>query len=228
MLLVEDDPNQAEAISEALHQAQFRVLCANNAQQALAHFDAHHIVILISDIILGHEFDGGFMLAKTIRQQCPSLPIIFLSERRDADDIWQGHQLGALDYLPKPLFIPLLVQKLHNLLQVTQGRLMAKTLEPESSVVDVRLTIVTNEAKVSWQNQSIQLTLTEFEMLTAFANQPAETVVTYDALRHATQGVVERNTINTHICRIRQAFRKVDTQFDAIQNVYGRGYKWRR
>lgn len=227
VLLVEDDPNQLTNLSAALEEAKFDVILATNLDEALAQLTQYPIDILASDIILHGDFDAGFKLANYVRKQYPQLPIIFLSERREAEDVWQGHQLGALDYLAKPLHIPLLIQKLQNLLRITQGRQTTKS-EGFAAIVDPKLYLHPTHAKVHWQDQPINLTLTEFEMLFEFAQQPAESLISYADLTKATQGVVERNTINTHICRIRNAFRKQDSSFDHIQNVYGRGYKWRR
>ncbi|WP_006460294.1 response regulator transcription factor [Thiomicrospira aerophila] len=226
VLLVEDDPDQLADLSHALKVAEFSVLEASNQDEAITQLKDADLDILVSDIILDGDFDAGFKLANYVREHYAQLPIIFLSERREADDIWQGHQLGAVDYLAKPLHTPLLIQKLHNLLRITQGR---KTYQQDfiTALVDAQLQIQPNQAQISWRHQPVQLTLTEFEMLNEFARHPADTLISYDALTKATQGVVERNTINTHICRIRQAFRKQDPQFDHIQNVYGRGYKWR-
>lgn len=226
VLLLEDDPNQRIALSSALEQAGFLVKGVSTLDEARQEISRSYIDILVSDIILGADFDAGFTLATWVRQDYPQLPIIFLSDRRNPDDIWQGHQLGALDYLAKPIHPPLLVQKLHNLVRITQGRAQPKLTGLVPSKVDPHLEIDASQACAYWQKQPIDLTLTEFEMLVEMASQPANSLIAYDTLTKATQGVVERNTINTHICRIRQAFRKHDQRFDAIQNVYGRGYRW--
>jgi len=226
VLLVEDDLNQLVALSLALEQAGFLVKGVSNLDEARQEISQSYIDILVSDIILGADFDAGFSLATWVRQNYPQLPIIFLSDRRNPDDIWQGHQLGALDYLAKPIHPPLLVQKLHNLVRITQGRSQSKVTGLVLSKVDPYLEIDALQACAYWKKTPIDLTLTEFEMLVEMASQPANSLIDYDSLTKATQGVVERNTINTHICRIRQAFRKHDQHFDAIQNVYGRGYRW--
>jgi two-component system OmpR family response regulator len=86
--------------------------------------------------------------------------------------------------------------------------------------------LANEEFKAYWQDNALDLTATEFEMLKQFALTGERGVVTYDTLQESTQGVVERNTINTHICRIRSAFKKIDPEFNLIHNEYGRGYSW--
>jgi two-component system OmpR family response regulator len=133
-----------------------------------------------------------------------------------------GHDLGAVDYLPKPISLAVLQKKVGNLLRLLTGSLPA----PSSSSQIPHLDLDSHNLKATWHNQLLHLTVTEFEMIEQFAKQPIGSVVTYQQLQAATQGVVERNTINTHICRIRQAFKQITPEFDAIQNVYGRGYSW--
>ena len=79
---------------------------------------------------------------------------------------------------------------------------------------------------VRWRGELINLTLTEFWIVESLARRPGH-VKTYDALNDVTrQGLVERNTINGYIRRIRNKFRESDRSFDRIQTVHGTGYKW--
>lgn len=217
--LVEDDPLQREPLEEALVEAGFRVISFNNRQDAETQLSQKAVDVLISDIILQGERDGGFDLARSLQAAGFSAPIIFLSERQDEYDIITGHALGAIDYLPKPFNINILIAKINNLLKLTRQQI------PKAAIDE--LTLDTDNLQAHWKGQPVHLTATEFEMLRQFAEAGRNRVVTYDQLKEATQGVVERNTINTHICRIRSAFRKVDPDFNLIHNEYGRGYSWR-
>lgn len=218
--IVEDDPHQLALLEETLREAGFIPLPFADRDAALKGIQQDHPSLLVSDIILGKEKDGGFDLVRDLQQVGIVLPIIFLSERQDEFDIITGHTLGAVDYLPKPYNMKLLVTKIRNLLRLTRG--------PQQNDTTLEDLILDPEnLAVSWKDVPVQLTATEFEMLQQFAKAGPCHLVTYEALQSATQGVVERNTINTHICRIRNAFRKVDPDFDMIQNEYGRGYSWR-
>jgi len=76
-----------------------------------------------------------------------------------------------------------------------------------------------------WKNKEISLTPTEFSILAAMVE--TEEAVSVDALIKATrQGVVEDNTINTHILHIRKKFKKIDAGFQCIKTRYGFGYQW--
>jgi len=88
--------------------------------------------------------------------------------------------------------------------------------------------LVVNEKSmlVHWKENPVNLTLTEFWIIESLSRNPGH-VKTYDALSDVTrQGLVERNTINGYIRRIRNKFRELDPAFDRIQTVHGTGYKW--
>jgi two-component system OmpR family response regulator len=76
-----------------------------------------------------------------------------------------------------------------------------------------------------WKDSEIKLTPTEFSILAAMIE--TDEPVSIDQLIKATrQGVVEDNTINTHILHIRKKFKNIDTDFQCIKTRYGFGYQW--
>ncbi|BBN59618.1 response regulator transcription factor [Hydrogenovibrio marinus] len=223
--IVEDDPLQLENLGTALSEQGFKIKTFSDRASAEASFEEGLPDLVISDIILGNEIDGGFELAKHLLSFEIAIPVIFLSERQSEFDIYTGHALGAIDYLPKPISLGVLTAKVKNLLRIT-GSIQSSD-DGDKSLID-GLVLANNEFKAYWHSQVLDLTATEFEMLKQFALTGEKGVVTYDKLQESTQGVVERNTINTHICRIRNAFKKVDNDFNLIHNEYGRGYSWRQ
>ncbi|NPA71252.1 MAG: response regulator [Gammaproteobacteria bacterium] len=222
--VIEDDPIQLESLVTALEQQGFNVDSFDNRPDAEASFAESLPNLVISDIILGSEVDGGFDLAKHLLGYNQPIPIIFLSERQSEFDIYTGHALGAIDYLPKPISLNVLIVKVKNLLRIT-GAVPAANPDDESSKIQ-HLELVADQFKAYWHGEVLDLTATEFEMLKQFAIAGESSVISYDALQSSTQGVVERNTINTHICRIRNAFKKITPEFNYIHNEYGRGYSW--
>lgn len=222
--VIEDDEIQLTSLVEALQQQGFTVTPFTNRPDAEAAFAEALPDIVISDIILGSEVDGGFDLAKHLLSYNQPIPIIFLSERQSEFDIYTGHALGAIDYLPKPISLNVLIVKVKNLLRITGAPKSAGTND-EQSKIDF-LVLAPEQFKAYWHDKVLDLTATEFEMLKQFATAGESAVISYDALQSSTQGVVERNTINTHICRIRNAFKKITPEFNLIHNEYGRGYSW--
>lgn len=222
--VIEDDELQLTSLVEALQQQGFTVDAFTNREDAEAYFDNKLPNLVISDIILGSEVDGGFDLAKHLLSFNQPIPIIFLSERQSEFDIYTGHALGAIDYLPKPISLNVLIVKVKNLLRIT-GNAQTETSEDGESKIP-NLTLAPEQFRAYWHEKALDLTATEFEMLKQFATAGENNVISYDALQSSTQGVVERNTINTHICRIRNAFKKITPEFNLIHNEYGRGYSW--
>ena len=79
-----------------------------------------------------------------------------------------------------------------------------------------------------WKEQSVPVTVTEFLLLEALVKHPGH-VKTRDALMNTAYSddiYVDDRTIDSHIKRLRKKFRTVDNEFDAIQTLYGVGYKW--
>ena len=218
--VIEDDPIQLETLCSILKEQGFQLKCYTSRQESEAGFADQLPDLVISDIILGQEIDGGFDLARTLMNYEQPVPIIFLSERQSEFDIHTGHALGAIDYLPKPISLPVLTAKVKNLLRFTQQnstKMIGKL---------PHLTFAEEQLKAYWYGHPLDLTATEYEMLKYFAKAGEEVVVTYQKLQESTQGVVERNTLNTHICRIRNAFKKISPDFNHIHNAYGKGYFW--
>ncbi|WP_130537361.1 response regulator transcription factor [Thiomicrorhabdus indica] len=223
--VIEDDELQLASLVTGLEQQGFTVESYTNREDAQNAFNEKLPDLVISDIILGSEMDGGFDLAKHLLSYNQPIPIIFLSERQSEFDIYTGHALGAIDYLPKPISLNVLIVKVKNLLRITSSTGQKEQLGEFASKIP-GLELSQEKFKAYWHEKQLDLTATEFEMLKQFAISGEGTVVSYDSLQASTQGVVERNTINTHICRIRNAFKKVTPDFNLIHNEYGRGYSW--
>jgi len=95
----------------------------------------------------------------------------------------------------------------------------------ESRLVRGELEIDTDRMTIQWRNQPVGLTLTEFWLVHAMARYPGH-VKNRQQLMDAAQAVLDDNTITSHIKRIRRKFAAIDSDFDAIETVYGMGYRW--
>ena len=102
---------------------------------------------------------------------------------------------------------------------------MSRPQAAESRITRGDLEIDTDRMMIAWQGQPIGLTLTEFWLVHAMARYPGH-VKNRQQLMDAAQAVLDDNTITSHIKRIRRKFVAVDADFDAIETVYGMGYRW--
>ena len=219
--IVEDDRQQRAHYADALRGSGYEVHEYENREQAVAGFDQVMPDLAILDIILGAEVGGGFEVCRHLKQRSPQTPVIFLTTRGDELDKIYGLQLGAWDYQTKPVSLEFLVTRIDSLFRIKQastGRTTASTV-----LGDVELNA--DSMLVTWKRRPVELTPTEFDILAALLGSPEGASI--DQLVRATrQGLVEDNTINTHILHIRRKFRKVDPDFNCIKTRYGFGYSW--
>ena len=221
--IVEDDPDQRQNYEHALRKRYYAVSSYGTRQQALAGIKENMPDLVILDVMLADELDGGFKLCSELLQLNPDLPIIFLSSRSDEIDQVFGLRLGAWDYQTKPVSLTLLAERIAALLKVASNR---KQQEPEPDLYgDLELDI--ERVTVSWKSQRISLTVTECAILDVIVSKKSG-VASYDELAKATrQTMVTNNTLNTHIRHIRRKFRDADNAFDQLENVYSAGYRWK-
>ena len=223
--IVEDDPDQRANYTDAIVSKGHEVSAYATRQEALEGFDARMPDLAVLDIILGEEVDAGFELCRDLLGRDPNLPVIFLTERINEIDKISGLRLGAWDYLPKPISLDYLAERISSLLRINEVRTNTNTQSGNAKHVG-DLTLDQDALLVSWRGERIDLSATEFRMLAKLVRAPGH-AVSYETLMHATmQSLVTNNTINTHMRNIRKKFEKVDSDFACIKSEYGFGYRW--
>ena len=121
--IVEDDPDQRANYIDAITKKGYNVVAYSSRQEALAGFDRELPDLAILDIILGDEVDAGFEICRDLLVRSPSLPVIFLTERITEIDKISGLRLGAWDYLPKPISLTYLAERISSLLRINTARI---------------------------------------------------------------------------------------------------------
>ena len=223
--IVEDDPDQRAYYVDAVTKKGYNVVAYSSRQEALAGFDRELPDLAILDIILGDEVDAGFEICRDLLVRSPSLPVIFLTERITEIDKISGLRLGAWDYLPKPISLNYLAERISSLLRINNARVESNSNANTAKLVG-DMSIDQEALLVSWKGQPINLSGTEFRMLAKLVRVPGH-AVSYDTLMNATmQSLVTNNTINTHMRNIRKKFESIDSAFDCIKSEYGYGYRW--
>ena len=221
--MIEDEPAIRDNLRDALVRQGFEVQTfpeRRSAQQVRA---ARLPELAIIDIGLGDEPDGGFELCRWLRERAPALPILMLSARDSELDIVSGLRLGADDYVTKNVSLPHLLARVTALLR--RADLSAQPA-PAGEVLrrgPLRLDVQRFEAH--WRDTPVELTVTEFWMLHALARFPGH-VKDRDALMREANMVVDDHTITSYVKRLRRKFQQVDAAFDAIETVYGLGYRF--
>ena len=223
--IVEDDAEQRSYYAEALRSCDYVVMEYEDREQALRAFESALPDLAILDIALKSEVGGGYEICRYLKQRDASLPVIFLTSRGDELDKIYGLQLGAWDYQTKPVSLDYLLVRIESFFQIKKSAADAEAAVRGNDNVSAELKINSRSMQSFWKGDEIKLTPTEFAILEAMVktDQP----VSIDQLIKATrQGVVEDNTINTHILHIRKKFKKTDPGFQCIKTRYGFGYQW--
>ncbi|MEJ2393877.1 MAG: proteobacterial dedicated sortase system response regulator [Candidatus Thiodiazotropha sp.] len=223
--IIEDEAVIRENYTDYLHRQGYRVAGYASRQQALQALEKGLPDLVILDIGLNDEIDGGFALCRELRARSTTLPIIFLTARDSDFDTVAGLRLGADDYLTKEISLPHLAARIAALFRRVDALSQDET-EPEQLICD-DLQLDTQRLTVHWSETPVALTVTEFWMLHALARRPGH-VRSRGQLMEEAQIYVDEASISSHIKRIRRKFMEQDPDFDHIESVYGAGYRWKR
>jgi two-component system OmpR family response regulator len=222
--IVEDDPVIRANTAEALNKYGYEVIQYANRPDALAALRTRLPDLVLLDIGLGEEIDGGFALCRDLRALSGTLPIIFLTARDGDFDTVSGLRMGADDYVTKNMSLPHLLARVSALFR--RADLAQQPAPGEDLLTRGPLQLDTQRFSVRWKAQAVELTLTEFWMVHALAKFPGH-VKNREQLMGEVHIVVDDSTITSHIKRVRRKFAAIDPAFDCIDTVYGLGYRWR-
>jgi two-component system OmpR family response regulator len=221
--IVEDEAALRENYAASLARMGYQVKTYATRKLAMAAFNTRLPDLAIIDISLEDEAEGGFDLCRDLRAMSAELPIIFLTARDSELDAVSGLRLGADDFLTKDVSLPHLAARVAALF-----RRIDALKQPDSAAQTLRrgeLAIDTEKMQVTWGGKAVPLSLTEFWVVHALAQHPGH-VKNRQQLMDAANVVLDDNTITSHVKRLRRKFIVVDAAFDAIQTVYGMGYRW--
>jgi two-component system OmpR family response regulator len=221
--IVEDEPAIRENYAVVLRRQGYEVNAYPNRAQALTAFQTRLPELVLLDIGLEDEVEGGFDLCRDIRAMSHYLPIIFLTARDNEFDTVSGLRLGADDYLNKDISTPHLLARIAALFRrVDALRIPASH---DSLIERGSLIIDSNRLTITWKGITVDLTLTEFWIVYALARYPGH-VKQREQLMQEANVQVDDSTITSHIKRIRKKFSTIDPKFSAIETIYGMGYRW--
>lgn len=217
ILLVEDDKNIIENLTEFLHHEGFDVKNATGQSAALEILSENQFDLVLLDIMLA---DGnGFTTCSAIKSEY-NIPVIFLTASGDEYSTVTGFELGADDYISKPFRPRELVSRIKNILRLT-GNSGGIT-----QVGDVMVDTVRGTA--SRDGKDLYLSALEYRLLLVFINNK-NTVLTRTRLLETIWDVagefVNDNTLTVYIKRLREKIEKDPQNPEIIKTVRGMGYR---
>src|SRR4051812_22226902 len=226
--LVDDDRNILTSVSIALQTEGFLTHVYSDGESALKALIENPPDLAVLDIKMPKM--DGLELLRRLREKS-AIPVIFLTSKDDELDEALGLAMGADDYISKPFSQRLLIARIRAILrrtEPTQPSVEGGPQEPAESLERGRLTMDPARHRVTWGGINVTLTVTEFLILETLAQRPG-IVKTRNQLMDAAYHddiYVDDRTIDSHIKRVRRKFRQIDPEFDAIEILYGAGYRF--
>ena len=223
--LVDDDRNILTSISIALEKEGYKVQTYLDGESALIGLTRTPPDLAIVDIKMP-KMDGEELLKKLRKKT--SMPVIFLTSKDDEVDELLGLKLGADDFVKKSggFSIKVLIERIR-----VQLRKKDNNIEDTKNIISHgKLKLDPSQLECEWNGHQLtdKLTTTEFLIVKELAKRPGiikERAQLMDiAYREDTD--IEDRTIDSHVKRIRKKFKKVDSNFAAIETRYGSGYRW--
>ena len=216
ILIAEDDQQLRRLFSTLLIRNGYRVLEAENGENALKIMETEHISLLITDVMM--PVMSGYELVRMIRQLDPNLPILMITAKDSIDDKQKGFGSGIDDYMVKPVNVNEMLMRVDALLR------RAKIINDRR--LEIGTTILKyDELAVIESGKESTLPQKEFYLLYKMLSYP-NLIFTRQQLMDEIWGIdveTETRTVDVHINRLRDRF-KVNEDFEIV-TIRGLGYK---
>ena len=236
ILVVEDNLDMTAALKLALEMEGYQVLTAVDGLEAMRVLERVTPDLIVADIMMPRM--DGYELYKATHQdeRWLSIPFIFLTAKTDKEDIRLGKEMGADDYLVKPVekedLIAAIRGKLKRVTELKaaaaqeglEGPALKGTLQTGDLIIDLDRHIVTVKG------QPVHLTPTEFELLACLADSVDFVVSCQELVKqvhkyHCDDESEAREIIRPHIKNLRRKIEPDPDSFTYVINVRGVGYK---
>lgn len=227
ILVVEDDEDIQQLVLFNLSKAGYLVKCVDSGEEALQQIGAEKPDIILLDIMLPGM--NGLEVCRAIRRinSIKEIPVIMLTSKGEDEDIVAGLDIGADDYITKPFSPRIIVARINTVLRRKNQTQLPPPLPEESRIVVDSLVIDPEKYSVQISGTSVDLTLTEFNILKLIAKRPGW-VFTRQQIINATRGhesyAVSMRAIDVHIFGLRKKIGEFGTR---IESVRGIGYRFK-
>lgn len=216
ILLAEDEPTIARVVKTYFEHDGYNVYHATNGEEALNLFKEVKFDLLIVDIMMPKV--NGFEVIKVIRASS-DVPIVVMTALQSEEDILRGYSLHIDDYITKPFNPKILIAKVNNLLMRINNQ---QTIKMEYKIGELAFDFINNE--VTFNDQKLELTKTEFKML-AFLAKNNNKVCSRELLLDEVWGLdvyVDDRIVDAYIKKLR----KIIAPKKYIKTVFGVGYRF--
>jgi len=218
ILLVEDNPTLGYALKEYLSMQNFEVILQEDGLKGEQAFQEDAFDLCVIDVMLPRQ--DGFALAQKIKTMQPDMPMIFLTAKSMKVDKLKGFQLGADDYIVKPVDEEELVARIQAILKRTQPQAEKTTTSDKLGTYAIQWA----SRQLAHENESISLTEKEIQLLRLLFEHKNRLMKRELALKKlwGKNDYFNRRSMDVHIARLRK-YLKHDPALQII-NVHGRGF----
>ncbi|MEE1083709.1 MAG: response regulator transcription factor [Paludibacteraceae bacterium] len=222
ILVVDDELDICELLQYNLETEGYEVVTANSAEEALA-LPLNDYALILLDVMMGGM--SGFQMARKIKED-PStshIPIIFITALDDEDNTVKGLNIGADDYIAKPLSMKEVKARVRVVLRRTTIPLILKEKKAKNKICYEGITLDQNAKVVTIDGKDLTLTKLEYELLSLLLQNPGKVFSREDILTHCwPQDVyVLDRTVDVNITRLRK---KIGCYGKLIKTRIGYGY----
>ncbi|MEA3239750.1 MAG: response regulator transcription factor [Candidatus Bipolaricaulota bacterium] len=222
ILVVDDEEMIVRTVKAYLDQEGFKTYTAYDGEEALRAFNEKGPDLIVLDLMLPKM--SGLEVTKKIRSTSP-VPIIMLTAKASEADRVVGLELGADDYVVKPFSPRELVARVRAVLRRIDGETGAS-----ERMVSGKMEIDLRSREVTVDGKPIELTPTEFDLLSYLAHHPGQVFTRLQLLREV-QGYTYdafARTIDTHVKNLRHKIEEDPKAPKYILTVHGVGYRFTR
>lgn len=217
MLIVEDDKVMQEGLSFAFQSEGYQVVAVDSVQalkNALFHDGTFDILVLDCNLPDG----DGFAICRELKQQF-RFPVVLLTARDMEEEMIEGLEAGADDYVTKPFFLEVFKLRIKNVM---------KRLEEEEVVCSKGISIYLEERRVLYQNIEVNLGKSEYELQLLFfknRNRVLTRDMIWDYIWGTREKYVDDSNIFMLVSRLWGRLKEIGRE-DCLKTVHGVGYLW--
>lgn len=216
ILVVEDDKTMNNLVSTYLRNNGYDVKSCFNGEEALSALESSNYSLILSDIMMPKM--DGFELAESVRLTDKTTPIIFMTAKDDKPSKLYGYKIGVDDYITKPFDIDILMMKISAILRRAK-------IENDKVIEVGNFIMNADERTATIDDEEIQLTTREFDILFKFLSYPKKTFTRSTLMEEFWDydSSATSRTVDVYIAKIREKTQDCDG-FE-ILTVHGLGYK---
>ncbi|AKF03042.1 response regulator transcription factor [Sandaracinus amylolyticus] len=224
ILLVDDDRELLDVLAMALSDAGHAIDTARDGREADRRLAEGNAELVVCDVNLPGI--DGFTLVKRWRDRGVTTPILLLTSRDSEIDEALGLELGADDYMTKPMRVRVLLARIAALLRREQRRAES---EPGAVLVAGHVSLDRERLELRYRGTLVTTTLSELRLIEAMVERPGIVLSRARLLEHVRgdDSVVDDRLIDTYVRRMRRKLEAIEPAFDRIETVTGAGYRWR-